>query len=283
MKSQIPPHRWLVWAGLFLIVVGAKLWCIDLAGSDVPYRDQIDAEGETIIRPWAEGRLEIGAFFEPHNEHRVVFTRLIAWAVVATNGQWDAYIQVVLNAVIHAAFLIIVLLWIGQRMSGWRLTLFGTVINALWVLPLDWENTIQGFQSQVYLVLIFSFLHLRGVLGATRFGWRWTLGNVCGVLSLGAMAGGVLSSAAILIVGVARIWRRREVSHFQYWTLGLSLVIAIIGLASRTTVSAHAGLRAQNLAELWHALTSVWRGRSAMDCLGRLFWESRQSGWRFAC
>lgn len=257
MIRGMPINRWLVWAGLFLLVVGAKLWLVSVAGSSLPYRDQIDAEGEAVLRPWAEDRLEWEAFFTPHNEHRIVFTKLIAWGVVALNGQWDAYVQVTLNALIHAALLIVFLNWMRQQIRDWRFFVLALVGVGLWILPFDWENTLQGFQSQVYLVLLFSFLHLRGVLGASRMNLKWGLGQVCGLMALGAMAGGSFSSTAIILVLAVRGWRKRVLSRFDIVTILLCTGWVLIGLFTHNSVPGHASFRAQNLAELMSAIGEI--------------------------
>ena len=206
MNKPKPTIRILYAVGVFLFVVGAKLWVVGEAGSSLPYQDQIDAEGESILRPWLEGRLNWQEFFAPHNEHRIVFTKLIALGVVAVNGQWDAYIQAVLNAFIHAGLLLIILNWLSRNLTGWRFHLVSLVSVSLWIVPFDWENTLQGFQSQIYLVLTFSALQLIWVLGAERMNWRWWAGHLCGLFALGAMAGGSISSAAILGVILLRWW-----------------------------------------------------------------------------
>ena len=48
-------RRWVIWTGLVLLVIGAKLWLIDTTGSSVPRWDQLDGEGEYVLRPWACG------------------------------------------------------------------------------------------------------------------------------------------------------------------------------------------------------------------------------------
>lgn len=257
MKRIAPLSRFLLGAGIFLFVVGAKLWVVSVAGSSVPYRDQIDAEGESILRPWLEDRLEWQEFFAPHNEHRIVFTKVIALASVAMNGQWDAYLQVTLNALIHAVLLLVVLGWFRQHLGGWRLTVITVTSILLWVVPFDWENTLQGFQSQVYLVLGLSFSQILLVLGAERVNWKWSIGHLCGFLALGAMAGGAFSSAAIILVVAVRSWKTRKLSRFSIATAGIATLWLIIGLTTHTSVPGHEMSRAQTLAEAITAFSEI--------------------------
>ena len=92
---------WL--AAFFLVALGAKLWTIQLWATNLPYWDQWD-EARLLFQPWLDGTLSWQNFFIPHNEHRIVFTRLLDLIEVQLNGQWDIYLQTVVNAVIHLAY-----------------------------------------------------------------------------------------------------------------------------------------------------------------------------------
>ncbi len=257
MNTPTPTIRILYAVGVFLFVMGAKLWAIGEAGSSLPYQDQIDAEGESILRPWLEDRLEWREFFAPHNEHRIVFTKLIALGIVAMNGQWDAYIQVIISAFIHAGLLLVLLNWLFRNIAGWRFHVIGLVSILLWTVPFDWENTLQGFQSQVYLVLTFSALQLIWVLGAERLDWRWWAGQFCGFFALGAMGGGSISSAAILGVMLVRWWTAGEKTRFHIVTAAVSSGWLLLGLLTRAPVPGHEILRAENLSEVMLSLKLV--------------------------
>lgn len=250
-------HRWLMAIGLVLLVVGAKLWLVDAAGTSVPYRDQIDAEGESILRPWAEGRLEWSAFLQPHNEHRVVFTKALSWLGVTVNQQWDVYPQLCINALLHAGLLLLMLKWLSGYIEGWRYVALAALAVLMWVLPLDWENTLGGFQSQVYLVLGLSFLQIWGVLRTDRQNSAWWGGHLCGLLALGAMASGVLSSIAVVTVLTAKAIRRREVNSLGLKSIGISAVWIVIALFSRVSVEGHRGLAAGSLGDFLSSLTQA--------------------------
>lgn len=257
-------HRWLIAIGLVLTVVGAKLWLVDHAGSSLPYRDQIDAEGESILRPWAEERLETAAFFAPHNEHRVVWTKLLSWLGVAANGQWDVYVQVCINALLHAGLLLLLLRWLRGYVEGWRYGMLATLTAIMWLLPLDWENTLGGFQSQVYLVLGFSFLQIWGVLQSSRTDWRWWGAHLSGAMALMAMASGVLSSIAVIGVVALKVWRQRTAKPRDVANIAISGIWVAIGLLSRVSVEGHQQLRAGSWTEFLAAFAQVgswpWQG-----------------------
>ena len=99
-----PLKHFAAWlTALFLVVLGAKLWVVELFGSPLPLWDQWYEAGSFLV-PWVEGHLTLADFFAPDNEHRIVFTRLLDLIVIRLNGRWEPLLQMTVNAVIHASF-----------------------------------------------------------------------------------------------------------------------------------------------------------------------------------
>ena len=98
--------------------------------------------------------------FSLHNEHRVFFSRLLALDLLVVNGQWDPRLQQVVNAVMHSltALLVVTTFWIANERR--RLDLLVFVGALTFALPFGWENTLVGFQSAFYFLLLFSVLGL---------------------------------------------------------------------------------------------------------------------------
>ena len=61
---------------LFLLILGAKWTFIDRYGTDMPDWDQWDAEGLHLYAPWFTHDHFVRELFTPHNEHRIVLTKL---------------------------------------------------------------------------------------------------------------------------------------------------------------------------------------------------------------
>ena len=92
-------------ACLFCVVLGLKWATFDRFGSAMPDWDQWDAEAYYALIPWFEHDHFLRHLFTPHNEHRVVLTKLQNLALTVLNGQWDARLQAVTNAVLHSTLL----------------------------------------------------------------------------------------------------------------------------------------------------------------------------------
>ena len=101
-------------ACLFAVVVGLKWATFDRFGSAMPDWDQWDAEALNLLAPWFEHDHFAAHLFQPHNEHRVVITKLQNLTLTLLNGQWDARLEAVANALLHGA--LAVALWLlGRR------------------------------------------------------------------------------------------------------------------------------------------------------------------------
>ena len=236
--------RWFLLAGFCLLIFGGKLWFIDVAGSDLPTWDQWDAQSEVILRPWLEGWMRAKEIFHPHNEHRLVTTKLYALGLFVANGQWDCFLETTVNAAVHTFCALLLLLFARRWLAGIWLGLFAGLLVLLFTLPFSWENTLCGFQVQFYFLLLFSLGHVWLTLQGDRFGLRWSFGQISGALAVLTMASGFLSSAAILAVLAHRFYRERRWTAQQVTTAVLAVIFCFAGWLMKNEVPGHAVLRA---------------------------------------
>jgi len=244
---------WL--AAFFVVALGGKLWTIQLGGTNIPFWDQWD-EAKLFFRPWLEGTLTWHDFFVPHNEHRIFFTRLLDMLEIKLNGQWDPNFQAVVNSVIHIGYgwFLAVIIWasIGQRYGG----LICFMLLPFFALPFAAENTLHGFQSQMYFVSIFSVATILG-LGFGRPGSKiWLSGFVVGMLSIFTMASGFLAAVAVIGLIILRALKQRRMTGGQILTIACGGLVIALGLALKTDVARHQILQAHSLSDFFKALSS---------------------------
>jgi hypothetical protein len=242
---------WL--SALLLVVLGAKLWVIQMYGTAVPYWDQWD-EAKFFIKPWLEGQLTWGAWFAPHNEHRIFFTRALDLLVLWLNRQWDPILQMVINAFIHTGYAggLAYALWIftGRKYEGWICFL----LMPFFALPFAAENTIHGFHSQEYFLSVFALVTIIGLgFGSPGDGW-WFCGLAAAVMSLFTMGSGLLASLAVIGLLVLRRLKGRSAIQGQWITLGCSLAIFISGLILDVAIQKHGHYRAGRFLTFGEAL-----------------------------
>jgi hypothetical protein len=218
-------------------------------GTDVPFWDEWDAVGDVLLIPRAHNDLHAADFLIHHNEHRIVFTRLLSYFLAVWNNQWDGLLEMSVNAAIHAGFCAALVLLARKFVSGARFAAVAVITTALFCSAFDFENTLAGFQSQFYFLewgALGMFLLCAPAAALSR---RWWAGWLCGLASLGAMASGFLAPVALLALMAARAvverrWDRRDAAAGA-----LLAALCVCGLLSTTHVPYHDIYRAHSVAE----------------------------------
>jgi len=180
-----------------LLVLGLRLRLADHQVSWEPYLDQWEAEVGGLLRPLAHGQLGWRDIVAPNNEHRVILTRMLSWATVALNGEWDNRVTVVVSFLLQAAAIggtgAFALRCLGAARGG------VIALVALWpaFLVCDWENVVSGFQTQFHVLILGSLVAFALVEGVgLRPGRRWAVWALAAAM-LGSMASGLLTAAAL--------------------------------------------------------------------------------------
>jgi hypothetical protein len=250
--------RWrsAVWiAMLFLAVFAGKLLLMREHPATVPFWDQWDAEARVLYVPYSECGLSWSHMFGLHNEHRVFFTRLLALDLLALNRQWDPRLQQVANAVLHSltAVLLTAMLWLanGRR----RLDLLSFLVGLAFALPFAWQNTLFGFQSAFYFLLLFSILGLWLTTRYPALTAPWTLGWLCALCALFTAAGGVLLPPVIALIAVLKLLHDRRSWRDGRFTLAAVALVLIAGvLTASPPLAHHEAFRAKTLMDFTRAL-----------------------------
>ena len=266
-SADCTPHRRRWWiaaafAGAFLLIVGARWTVVGRFGNDLPFHDQWNAEAVDVLRPhWSGGSIWPG-LWKANNEHRTVWTRLLAVGLADVDGQWNARTQMTLNAVLAALAALTVPALVRRSLPHWGLALVLMVATIGAALPLAWESVLWGFLSQFQLLVLFGLAHLALTWAADRCDWRWGLGTLAGIAALGTMASGFASALASVALASWRLVRERDASaavrRFLSLTLGVNLALALAGFALVAPAPHHAAMRA-------HSLFALLRG------FGRVF------------
>lgn len=219
----------LLTLAMVLAVAGAKFELIHHFGSDVPFGDQWYGEIACTYAPWLRGDLGLTGLFAAHNEHRIVFTRLLDLALLELNGQWDPWLQLAVNALLQLAGLAVLLRHAARQLAPIRQVILALVCMLFFSSAALWENTLNGFQSQFYFLLLFSLLHVLLTIDARPLSTTWWLGSAAGLCNLFAMAPGLLSAPAILGWLAWRRFRCGRRTPRDIYTLGWNLALLLIG------------------------------------------------------
>jgi len=253
----------LLAASLFLLVLGGKLTMLNRYGTDVPNWDQWDAEGAYLLLPYLRGDLSLPVLFRPHNDHRVVCTKLLALGLFILNGQWDSRLECVTNALLHASLAVAMFLF-GRRLVSRRSgLLWFLAVTAGAAFPFAWQNVLGGFHSQQILLIGLSVGAIALLLSAKEWTPRWWLGIACSVLALFTMGSGLLAAVVVILVLAAEppvrtAWRRHGA------TLAACAIVFAIGWSFRVVIDHRDPIQSSLVSDfiitLWRSLQwpAVW-------------------------
>ncbi len=256
--------------GGLLVIIGAKLWLVGNFGNGVPFWDQWDAEGRLLFKPFLAGTLRLDQLFAYHNEHRTLFTRLVALALLTLSGQWNPLHEMIVNAVVHASALGILLVTLARGLTPMRQLALMLFIVAINVIPFGWENTLWGFQLQFYALLLFGVGAIALLFDAAAWSARWWIGMLLAIASCFTAASGALTLAAPVALRLAQmlLGQRRNTREFAGVVVQGVALLAVVhdipSLAYHSSLVAHSlqeGLIAAVMAAGWPLVTGDWMVR----------------------
>lgn len=261
-------------ACLFCVVLGLKWATFDRFGSAMPDWDQWDAEAYYVLIPWFEHDNFLTHLFTPHNEHRVVITKLHNLALALLNGQWDARLQSVTNAALHSALATALWLLARRRLPSFTHAPLWILAVALFGLPLAWQNVLGGFHSQQYWLLATSFFAIVLLPFARPNTAPWWTGAIAATLALFTMGSGLLAAAVVIVVVGFRLLRRETDPRSAWPALLISSLLVCAGAITRVEVDYHAHMKAKTLHDFFFSLVHSlqWPVPSGYDWLAALLW-----------
>jgi hypothetical protein len=251
-KDQFLRH--LALAGCLAAVLGAKLLLIAHAGIPTPYWDQWDAEAVGLYLPYFSGTLSPERWLAFHNEHRIVLTRLHAFALLWLSGTWDPVLQMLANAVVHLAGIALLAVLLGRLLDRAGLLLFLAFVTLLFATPLGWDNTLGGFQIQFYYLILLSLLSLHLLCGARAWSPRWLIGTLLGAAAYFSMASGALVLPAAVILALAQRAVGQRAGARELSGLALHIAIAFVLLSDALSFAPNQDVRAHAVGQLFNSL-----------------------------
>src|ERR1700694_1913676 len=151
-ESFAPPasaRRWTILPGcaLVLLALGVKLWIIRHYATQALIVDDWDALAAFLLAPFADSTLTLSQLFAAHNEHRIFTTRVISLLLFVANGGWDPLLQMIVNAAIHVALGVAMLVVLGAQRGRAAVASLALVIAILLATPNATENPVWGIET----------------------------------------------------------------------------------------------------------------------------------------
>jgi hypothetical protein len=238
---RLPSLKQYGYLGLALAPFAVLCFFAALHAVNLPYWDEW--EFARVLNKWFEGNLGWRDFFIQHNEHRLLFPRLLMFPL-ALLTHWNIYFEVALSILLGAGLYAVLALRIlklrvfSAHGRGW----IGFAVSVLVFSVAQAESWLLGEQNQTFLNLL-AFAAGIFMLTAPRLSpFKFAAILVCGIISTYSMANGMLFwpiGFAVLLVRPLDSRLRQSLSVI--WT-GVSILMLMSYLYEYHKPSHHPSL-----------------------------------------
>jgi hypothetical protein len=238
---------------LFLIVLGARLSAVAYAGSDLPTWDQWFAEFGNVLSPLTTGELTGLRLSAPHNEHRVLFPKLMTVMVIGLTGRWEPMDELVLSAFIRAMCGAVVFLWLARGQTGFARGALFALLAGIWSFPVGVFNLTSGFQMQFFVGEALAVGALAALCAGTLTVERLCLGM--GLLLVSSLNMASTAITAFAAGGALFLRGLRAGDRARSWAA--ACCVSILGFVIFWTSPRLEGLGARRLEDAWRIFTQL--------------------------
>jgi hypothetical protein len=247
-------NRILQYAAFSAILLGLKLWLISNYGNATPFWDQWDGEAANLYKPYLDGSLGWDNLLAPHNEHRIFTTRLLALFLLNINKNWNPILQMEVNALLFIIMLITLTSLLTKVIERKFLVALLFFSLFLFGVPYAWENTLAGFQSQFFFVILFSVVSLWLFVTQVPFSLKWWAGVGCSILAFLSMASGTLVLATAAFIGLIFYLAGLRKNTKQLMAVIFLAALFVIGAKLTPSLDHHKALAAASTGQFIAAL-----------------------------
>ena len=220
---------WGLWAGLTLAPLLFLLLMLAFFHLEVPFNDQWELI--PLLEKAEAGTLSPVDFWALHNEHRLVFPRLLMLGL-ARISRWDIRWEIATNAALGIGIFLVAIAMI--RSTAHRLRMPGVIWTvpfvALTVFSLSqWQNWFLGWQLQVFMNVLAAVAGF-AILGKPALRWWHVLAAMAfGIVATYSFANGMAfwpTGFLVLIVAGRKSLPRLRLSLFAAAWIVVTVLVA---------------------------------------------------------
>jgi hypothetical protein len=206
----------LVCLPAFVLVVLLAKYAVN-----VPFWDQWELVA--LFEKWHAGTLGFADFFAQHNEHRVLFPRLIMFGLAVATG-WNTLYEVAMNVVLAA--LTFWFLWqiLRATFTTVRMKIIAAAaVSAVVFSPLQFENWMWGWQIQWFLNVLGLVVAVWALSTWRAKPWaRFAVAAIAATVATYSLASGFF----VWLVCVPLMWFAKDLRRLiGWWALAAAIVI----------------------------------------------------------
>lgn len=281
-------RRNVVIGAVTLMPVAVLLYTVARYTIDAPFLDEWTLV--PLVEKSYEGGLTFGDFWGQHNEHRLLFPKLLTLFLIRASDWRTSCLQGV-TLLFAVGIILLVLIWLRgiSRRQGVGFPYWAAPLLALLVFSMDqWENWFMGMQSLEYMNVL-AVLGGFVVLARRSRGWPTLFwGALLGVVASYSRANGLgyWPIAGVLVWVTGEPGRRRK-GELAVWCVVAAGVVAsylysyhtpgghaspISGLRAPGAVLAYVAIALGGPVANWHAWSAGVLGLCALAAVGSLTW-----------
>jgi hypothetical protein len=225
-KHTTTRHLDLVVLLLSLAPPLVTLTLVLIYGVNIPIGDQWDFV--PLLKKSFSGGLTFYDFWIQHNEHRLIFPRLIMLGLAKLTG-WNIIYELMVNIVLAVTTYILLAAQIASSRRVLKIQGVNWIVPAISITVFSlsqWENWLWGWQLQIFLNVLAVVAGIMA-LSAADFKWsRFALAILLGIIAAYSFANGMIYwIVGLAIISLLQIKRSQKLAALTVW-LALSALIA---------------------------------------------------------
>ncbi len=212
---KIHSWGWVGWLSLLPLAALAAMFL--LFAHNTPWMDQW--EFVPFLQKFYDGALRPADFWAQHNEHRILFPRIIMLSL-ALCSHWNIYYELAVNFLLGTGLFLLLIKPLSRTGGNahWNIVLASLMLFSLG----QWQNWFLGWQLQVFISLFMFILALR-TLSRKKLNTAWfCLGILAGGVATFSFANGML----VWPLGLILLWcTENRIKWLALWSAAAILLV----------------------------------------------------------
>lgn len=212
LRRLLPPKNDLIPFALSLIPFAYLLALLVKYSVDVPFWDQW-RDFVPLLEKSYQGDLSLQDLWVQHNEHRLLFPRMIMLLLARISG-WNILYEIAVNVILAVGIFAVLSYQIrktdellGIHGAGWFLPMVSLIVFS----TSQWRNWTWGWQIQIFLNVLAFVISIILLSHPELTWWRFSTAMFLGIVASYSFANGLLFWAiALVILCVVSDERRRK-------------------------------------------------------------------------
>lgn len=232
----------------------------------MPFYDEWDAEASAMYSKLETNSYSLRNLFDPHNGHRIAFTRITSIILYILNGSWDPELQLLVNAFLHALSAALLFYFLSAHQYRSERACSALVILVLFAIPYSWMSILVPFQTQFYYMILFSIVSMHGLCKENYY-----VGVGFAILSYFSMTPGAFVLPAYMMVVLTGCIRDQSIRKKELTILvllGFLFLFFVVAQGSDTSTTTYSSRSIKDF--VISLIAALWWPFNASNVIGAI-------------